>query len=106
MLDDGLFPRLEFDRCIVVLGWGSVEPLREENDWLRLCPGVLGFLGGDVITIDLGLAPDVAGDGDGDTDSRLKGLLRHLGPLVADVDMARKPLAQDRVAVRKCCETS
>lgn len=104
MLDDWLFPRFEFDRCIVVLGGASVEPLREENDWLRLCAGVPGFPGGEVTPIDLGLAPDTAGDGEGDIDSRLKGLLRHLGPLVAVVDMTRKPFAQDRVAVRKCCE--
>lgn len=49
--------------------------------------------------MDLGLLPDIAGAGEGDCESRLKGLLRHLGPLVADVDMARRPLAQERVAV-------
>lgn len=47
--------------------------------------------------IDLGLVPDTAGDGEGDCDSRLKGLLRHLGPLVAVVDMARRRFAQERV---------
>lgn len=67
---------------------------------------MLGFPGGEVTTIDLGLAPDIAGDGEGDVDSRLNGLLRHLGPLVADVDMARKPFAQDRGAARKCSGVS
>lgn len=51
--------------------------------------------------VEFGLVPDIAGDGEGDCESRLKGLLRHLGPLVADVDMARNQFAQDRVAGRK-----
>ena len=48
--------------------------------------------------IDLGLVLGRAGDGDGDCESRLKGLLCHLGPVVVDVDMAKSPFARRRVA--------
>lgn len=54
---------------------------------MRLCP--VGFAApvGDVKIEDLGLVPGAAGPGEGEGDPRSKGLLRHLAPPGAVVDM-------------------
>lgn len=84
-----LLLRFELDLCLVVRAGARFDPLRGENDWLRLC--AKGFevpVGvGEVKTWDFGRSLDMKGPGDGEGESRLKGLLRQREPPTAEVDI-------------------
>lgn len=87
VFDDWLLLRFEIDLCLVALGGAIVDPLRGENDWLRLWPPELKPPVGEVMTADLGRSLEVVGTGDGEGEPRLKGLLRHFAPPAAEIDM-------------------
>ncbi len=64
-----------------------MDALCGEYDWLRLLPLRPEATGGELNIDDFGLEFDVKGLEEGDSGSRLNGLLRCFGPLEADVDM-------------------
>ena len=78
---------LEFDLCREIGAGARFDPPNAENDWLRLCAPVFKVPGGEVRMADFGLELDISGLRDGDCDSRTNGLLRHLGPFVAVIDI-------------------
>ena len=87
VLDSWLLLLFDTDLCLVVLGGATVDPLKGENDWLRLWPTGLKPSAGEVMTADLGRSPGITGAGDGDGELRLKGLFRHRAPPAAEIDI-------------------
>jgi hypothetical protein len=79
----GVLLRWEFDlarveSCLPITG---PEP-KGENDWCRAWPVSIGGESGDEMRVDFGLSRPLNGDiiGEGEGESRVKGLLRHRGP--------------------------
>ena len=77
----------EFDLSLVFCKGTKVDPLRGENDWLRVCAAGFAEPEGGVKMEDLGLVVDAVGPGDGEGEPLSKGLLRRRAPPAAVVDM-------------------